>query len=201
MILGNDAGREVYIAKRSRLGANPLTSNTVLRWLCTADPVGEWVRTIAHCENPVERYLGCFSECKWMGITSVMYVDVRTSTASAADIPHHQEETWRQIDRVLNRNNPGGVDVGDGVRVRHWGASFVLLSGCDPADSARIQWGRFDDSDQLSFVDIDESTLIELLRFRRDSDTFEDRVPPRKTTRITVVVPMEPQRIKLIIER
>ena len=136
-----------------------------------------------------------------MGTTSVMYVDVRTSTASAADIPHHQEETWRQIDRVLNRNNPGGVDVGDGVRVRHWGASFVLLSGCDPADSARIQWGRFDDRKELCFVDVDEPTLIELLRFGRDCDTLEDRLPPRKTTRITVVVPMEPQRIKLIIER
>jgi hypothetical protein len=62
-----------------------------------------------------------------------------------------------------------------GKQVRHHGVAVLSLSGESPNDSDVIRWGRFHGfgpSPEITYRQISEMELLEIITFRRDPDTF-----------------------------
>jgi hypothetical protein len=62
-----------------------------------------------------------------------------------------------------------------GKQVRHHGVAVLSLSGESPMDSDVIMWGRFQGfgpTPEITFRQITELELLDLITFQRDPDTF-----------------------------
>lgn len=62
-----------------------------------------------------------------------------------------------------------------GKQVRHHGIAVLSMSGDSPGNSDFIAWGRFHgfgETPQITYRQISELELIEIITFQRDPDTF-----------------------------
>lgn len=117
-------------------------------------------------------------------VQSLMDLEVKTR---GSDVTASQRDTLFKRHLCIRR----GVAVKHrGQLLRHWGQSFVFLSGKDPDDSA-IEWGRFkDDGKDAGFIrrtPIDREVLILLMKFELHPDSLS-RQPLRRHHKTRKVV-------------
>jgi len=93
-------------------------------------------------------------------VQNIMLVEVKSR---GENLLVSQVDTLRKVSAIQSSDE---VVIGGNI-VKGWGVSFVKLSGETPEDSKRIEFGRFDDSGKICFVEIDDRALTDILRFER----------------------------------
>lgn len=120
-------------------------------------------------------------------IQALMFLEIKTRGGKVHD---SQRDTLVKLHACLGKCK---IEF-DGQAIRHFGVSFIFLSGTDPDDSETIHWGRFDPRDESSRVirgkKITKEKLLKLLRFELHPDNLEPRPFRRhhKTTQIVELV-------------
>jgi hypothetical protein len=121
----------------------------------------------------IHRYLtGVQDAMGTRDIQALMMVEVKTRGGSVQD---SQRDTLAKIHACCGMRE---VDY-YGQILRHFGVSFLFLSGTTPDDSDEIIWGRFDrkkaDRQHIKCKGITRERLFELLRFDRHPDNMSTR--------------------------
>lgn len=104
-----------------------------------------------------------------IGTRELQHIMLTEWKTHGAGVGQSQADTLQVIDAVLR--NPGRrfvqVPMRNGLRnVRSWGVHTVRLSSADPSCSEWITWdGKL----------INEATLVDLLTFKRNPDTLQER--------------------------
>lgn len=105
-------------------------------------------------------------------IQALMFLEIKTRGGRVHD---SQRDTLVKLHACLAKGNI----VFSGQTIRHFGVSFIFLSGMDPDDSETIYWGRFDQSKPFSRVirgkKITKEQLLKLLRFELHPDNLAPR--------------------------
>jgi hypothetical protein len=121
----------------------------------------------------IHRYLtGLQDAIGTRDIQALMMVEVKTRGGNVRD---------SQLDTLAKIHACCGMREVDyyGQILRHFGVSFLFLSGTTPDDSEQMTWGRFDtrklDRQQIKSRPITKERLFELLRFDRHPDNFSNR--------------------------
>jgi hypothetical protein len=79
---------------------------------------------------------------------------------------------YAQRNTLWGRNLFTGSKKVNGITIIHQGTYFLFLDKTDPVNSRKMQWGCFNDDKSIEEKNIDEKTLIELLKFERDPRTM-----------------------------
>jgi len=116
----------------------------------------------------------------------MMIVEVKT--LSAIPGPSQKETLFFTHQRTKGMGTVTGCR-GQSVRLWHFGAFVLRLSGLSPTDSNEMSWGKFGDNGELlwrRFTAVDE--LIEVLGLRLNPDTFSmlETRPHHLTREITM---------------
>lgn len=112
----------------------------------------------------VHRYMSSVDGHGTREIQGLMHLEVKTRGGRPGS---------SQLDTLFKAHcrQCGWFTLGD-QSLCHFGVSFVSMDGTHPRDSRTLLWGRFTHFGSLRWRSIDLDTLVRLLRFDIDPDTF-----------------------------
>jgi hypothetical protein len=111
-----------------------------------------------------------------VGTREVQHIMLTEWKTYGAGIGASQADTLQVVDAVLRTTGSRFIKVplrGGWRNVRSWGVHTVSLSSADPACSEWILWDN---------KPISEATLVQLLTFKRNPDTLQERSDRRHHT-------------------
>lgn len=117
-------------------------------------------------------------------IQALMFLEAKTR---GGNVTVSQQDTLAKVHACCWRRE---VDF-HGKIIRHLGVSFIFLSGRNPDDSERIEWGRFDKSKQnIVRRPITKQQLFKLLRCELHPDNLRPRIFRRhhKESKVALIV-------------
>jgi hypothetical protein len=121
------------------------------------------------CDFLIHRYKTVIDSYGTRDIQSQMILEVKTNSA---------KPRFSQLDSMwlhhlcANTTHPRRKIVDSNRVVVHHGVSFLSLSSTTPANSQKMEWGRFRRSASIEWREITESTLIDLMMFDIHPDNF-----------------------------
>jgi hypothetical protein len=141
---------------------------------------GEWLRkqssipsskvVATDCDWIIHRYKTDIDGIGVRDIQAMMLLEVKTRNAEPRYaqlhtmwLQHLHSRTGRR--RIFDRGN----------QVFHHGVSVLSMSGTTPDNSERMRWGRFQESCNLTWKEINREQLDLLLLFELDPDRFTPR--------------------------
>lgn len=130
----------------------------------------------------------------------MMHIETKTRNG----IPDESQKDTLHKEHVMKKGTKWITNKRGRQQVRHHGVAILSMSGECPSTSNTINWGRFSNSEscEITFSQISESQLLDLMTFRRDPDTFAeiDFRRHHKTSRI-IKAEVEPLGFEILVMR
>jgi hypothetical protein len=126
-------------------------------------------RTVNDVDFLIHQYM---TEVDALGTREVQFM-IHIETKSRNGEPDKSQADTLFKEHIMKR----GTKRISGKQVRHHGVAVLSLSGQSPSDSEVIRWGRFQGFGplpEITFRQISECELLDLMTFRRDPDTFAE---------------------------
>lgn len=144
-------------------------------------------RSVNDVDFLIHQYMTTVDSSGTRELQFMMHIETKTRNG----IPDESQKDTLHKEHVMKKGTKWITNKRGRQQVRHHGVSILSMSGECPSTSNTISWGRFGDSEscEITFSQISEEQLLDLLTFQRDPDTFAriDFRRHHKTSRITKV--------------
>jgi hypothetical protein len=126
-------------------------------------------RTVNDVDFLIHQYMTTVDNHGTREIQLMMHIETKCMLAR----PDSSQTDTLFKEHVMKR----GIKTIGGKQVRHHGVSVLSMSGRNPNESGKLEWGRFQgfgNVPELTFREISEQTLIQILTFRIHPDSFAE---------------------------
>lgn len=148
-------------------------------------------RTVNDVDFLIHQYMTSVDSTGSREIQLMMHIE----TKSRGGKPD-QSQTDTLFKEHMMKHNPSRGKMICGKQVRHHGVAVLSMSGTNPDNSLKIEWGRFHSfgpTPLITYREITKDMLVGILTFRMDPDTFcETEYRRHHKTRIVEKVERQP---------